>query len=137
MLELLSVYESSGSVVHEDEVIFSNHLFSSRIFRISKSVFDDLENKIVRREGKDEHDHSLLASGRYELIIGGIQMAQQVSVKFGLSVFVVADRYVEFGFSFERHYRLQKLYELARPIRFHMEVRAREAEYDARFVLTE
>src|SRR5438046_10617359 len=108
-------------------MVFRHDLLSRGRLRIIEPVFDDLEDNIVRGKSKYDHNHPFFPPRYFEPIIGSIQVMEQISVEFRLSMLVVADRDVELCNTLEWHDRFQELYQFMRPLYFNVEIGTREA----------
>src|SRR4029077_20455440 len=58
VFEFMRLNQPSRSVMLEDKPVSRHDFGSSRIFWKVEMVLDDLEDDLVARQGKDEHDHA-------------------------------------------------------------------------------
>ena len=51
-----------------------------------------MKKPFIRGKSENDYDHSRRAFSFLELIFGGLKLAQEITVEFGFTVFVVSDR---------------------------------------------
>src|SRR5206468_1481197 len=89
------------------------------------------------RERKNNHDHPARAFGLDKTVTGALQMPEEIAVKFGLGVPVVANRVVKLGQAFSLHDVAQPADESKGTSGVDAEVSARVREEDREISLTE
>ncbi len=135
MLEVLDIHQPARPVVLEDQSVLVHDHATRGPLRWREAVPDHLEHVVVAGHGEDDHHQPLGPGSELEPLLGGAEVAQQVTVELGLSVLVVPDGDVELGDPLPRHQPPQEADQVVGPRDVDMEVRPGEAEHDRSLVL--
>ncbi len=103
MLEFMRLNESPGTIVFKHDPVTPHHVGPVTVLRQIEVIPDQLKNNIVTRECENEHDHSAHPLGRNETVARLPKMTDEVAIKFGFGVPIIANGVVEIGESLAWH----------------------------------
>src|SRR6185312_11137371 len=135
--ELLCIDEPSRAVVAEVEAVFRQHVLPQHALGIGETVADHLEDDVEGGQREAHHDQAPFTRRVHEAIGGSGKMAHDLAVTLRLALPGAPQHREELAHRLARHQGLEEHHRFRDVLEICMEVRAREAEYDADIALRE